>query len=206
MKVAPDMATMTFGVQTSRPTAAEASTANTEAMNAVTAKLKSLGVAEEDMQTSDYSIYQDFQYDSKGNRTDVSTFTVSMNVTIKLYDMAKIGDVIDGAVAAGANSSYGIYFGLKDPNAKRAELMKEAVSDAQAKAEAMAEAAGMKLGKLVTLTDGSSSGDDVLYRTTRAEAEEAGATSGGTAEKSAADIQPGTLDLNASITARYIIE
>jgi uncharacterized protein len=131
VKVAPDMATITLGVQTTGDDAQSALSNNAGKLNAVVAAIKDQGVPASHIQTSDLSLY----YDSQQNR-----YVVQHSLTIVIDDIAKVGSVIDAAVAAGANNGWGVSFGLKDTSAAHAQALQAAIGDSRSHADAMASA------------------------------------------------------------------
>lgn len=141
----PDLAMITIGVETrdaEARTAAEQNDAQmAEVMNALLAK----GVAEEDIQTADYSIQAEIDWQDSKQR--VIGYVVNNSVVVKLREVDEAGDVLDEVTAAGANNIYGIQFTFDDPSALREEARAEAMAEAQAKAQALAQLAGVGLGK-----------------------------------------------------------
>jgi uncharacterized protein YggE len=141
----PDLAMITIGVETrdaEARTAAEQNDAQmAEVMNALLAK----GVAEEDIQTADYSIQAEIDWQDSKQR--VIGYVVNNSVVVKLREVDEAGDVLDAVTAAGANNIYGIQFTFDDPSALREEARAEAMAEAQAKAQALAQLAGVGLGK-----------------------------------------------------------
>jgi uncharacterized protein YggE len=136
---------ITIGVETrdaEARTAAEQNDAQmAEVMNALLAK----GVAEEDIQTADYSIQAEIDWQDSKQR--VIGYVVNNSVVVKLREVDEAGDVLDAVTAAGANNIYGIQFTFDDPSALREEARAEAMAEAQAKAQALAQLAGVGLGK-----------------------------------------------------------
>jgi uncharacterized protein YggE len=164
VETAPDMATLMIGVTTQAATAAEALAANSEATEAVIARLTASGVEPRDMQTSNLSINPNWSgYDSS---TPTISGYVAMNLlTVRVRALDTTGAVLDAAVADGANTLNGMTFGLADPEPVLNEARKEAVADASAKAELLAAAAGVKLGEVVSITDaGTMSDPSPMYR------------------------------------------
>jgi hypothetical protein len=141
----PDLAMITIGVETrdaEARTAAEQNDAQmAEVMNALLAK----GVAEEDIQTVDYSIRAEIDWEDSTQR--VIGYVVNNSVVVKLREVDEAGDVLDAVTAAGANNIYGIQFTFDDPSALREEARAEAMAETQAKAQALAQLAGVGLGK-----------------------------------------------------------
>lgn len=157
VKTRPDMATISTGVVTEGATAKDALAKNNGAMAAVIAALKNAGVAEDDIQTSDFSVspkYPPYQ-PNQTTAPRIVGYTVSNQVTAQVKDLAKLGGILDTLVQSGSNQVGGISFGLNEPKVKLDEARKKAVADARAKAELYAQAAGVSLGKVIQISESS---------------------------------------------------
>jgi len=149
LAIAPDMATAITGVQTRAATAAEAQAENSRLMTAVIAQIKALGVNDRDIQTSGLSINPTASRDGTG----ITGYVVTSQVSVTVRDMSRVGHILDSAVRAGANTAGGIRFGLTNSVAAREQATAEAVKDAQRRAKTIANAAGIRLGPIVSITD-----------------------------------------------------
>lgn len=154
----PDMAIVSLSVNKMAPTAGEALKANAEAMSAVIAALKKRGIEDRDLQTSGLSINPQYHYpdqNSEGQTAEPTLigYQVINSLSVRLRDVAKTGEVLDEAVTLGINQSAGITFLNSDTKAAEAEARKAAVKAARDKAEGLAEAAGVKLGRLVEMSE-----------------------------------------------------
>jgi len=141
----PDLAMITIGVETRNAEARAAAEENDDRMADVMAAILELGVAEEDIQTVDYSVRAEIDWDDDERR--VIGYVVSNSVMLKLREVDKAGDVLDAVTEAGANNIYGIQFTFDDPAVLREEARAEAMAQARDKAEALAQLAGVGLGK-----------------------------------------------------------
>jgi uncharacterized protein YggE len=154
VQAVPDMATLTLGVTTQGDTAAVALAANSEAVAAVIARLTASGVEARDMQTSNLSINPNWtSFDSSSSPT-ISGYVATNMLTVRVRVLEGLGDVLDAAVADGANTLNGLTFGMAAPEPALNEARKAAVADARAKAELLVAAAGQNLGRVVTITEG----------------------------------------------------
>jgi uncharacterized protein YggE len=164
IEAAPDMATLMIGVTTQGKTAAEALAENSKATDAVIARLTASGIAARDMQTSNLSINPNWTgYDS--STPTISGYVASNMLTVRVRALDTTGAVLDAAVADGANTLNGMTFGLADPEPAYKEARKEAVTDARAKAELLATAAGVKLGQVLSISDAGAMTDPApMYR------------------------------------------
>lgn len=149
----PDMATINLGVQTQGDTAAEALRANTTGLAAVIARLKEAGVAERDLQTSGLGLGPRFDYSREGKPPTVVGYEATNQLTVRVRDLTALGGVLDQAVGDGANLFNGLTFGLADPQPAMDEARVQAVADARRKAEMMAKAAGVELGRVIEISE-----------------------------------------------------
>jgi uncharacterized protein len=156
VSAAPDFARVTLGVTTTAKDAREAMAANAKSANALVQFVKSEGVAPADIQTSGLSISPIFAQQTpaaQANAPTITGYSVSDNVTVIVRDIPRLGALLDGAVAAGANAIYGIVFGENDPSALLDKARPLAVADARRKAEIYAAAGGVRIGRLMELTE-----------------------------------------------------
>ena len=153
VKVAPDMATITFGVMTEAPTAQAAMADNARRMTEVFAALRRAGIEERDIQTSGLTLSA--QYDYQQNEPPrLRGYQASNRVTVSIMDLDEVGTVADAVVAAGVNQIDGIGFGLRDPGAAEDQARVLAVRALQDKARLYAQALGVELGGIRSLNEG----------------------------------------------------
>lgn len=157
-----DYVRVSVGVSTTAATVDEASTLNNAAIHQVIAALKEAGVAEEDIATSNYSVYAEHDFSTGVQRLAGYNVTNQLNVIIR--DMEHIGATLDAATAAGANNIYNIEFLSTQAEAAQDEAMGYAVQDAMRRARLLAGAAGLELGGIKSISD-SSAGWVVTART-----------------------------------------
>lgn len=150
--IAPDMATITLGVQTEGASAAAALSANGTAMNKVIAALKKAGVAERDIQTSNLNVNPQYVYE-QNQPPRLTGYQASNQVTILARDLSKLGQTVDAAASAGANTVSGISFGLQNPQKAEDEARIKAVAALKAKSDLYARATGYKVVRLVSLNE-----------------------------------------------------
>ncbi|AUH63777.1 SIMPL domain-containing protein [Paracoccus zhejiangensis] len=149
----PDMATINLGVTTQAETAAAAMTQNSEQQTAVIAALTGSGVEERDIQTSGLNLTPMMDYSREGQPPRVTGYQAQNMVTVRVRDLAGLGGTLDGLVTAGANEINGITFGRDNSDEMQDEARRDAVADAQHRAEVIAEAAGLTLGPVLTMRD-----------------------------------------------------
>jgi uncharacterized protein len=157
VKTRPDMAIINSGVMTEGATAKDALSRNNAAMTAVINALKSAGIDEDDIQTSNFSVspvYPPYQ-PNQTTAPRISGYQVSNQVTARVKDLKKLGATLDALVRAGSNQISGISFDVDEPKPLLDEARKKAVADARAKAELYAKAAGVSLGRVVQISESS---------------------------------------------------
>lgn len=154
VNVVPDVATISLGVTSTGDTAAAAMAANNDAVSAVIARLIAAKVADRDMQTSSLSVNPNWVTNAAGNGQEVKGYVASNMLTVRIKALETTGEILDAAITDGANTLNGLSFGLADQRPVEDEARKAAVADAVAKAKLLAEAAGEKLGPIVSITEG----------------------------------------------------
>ncbi|HXF64374.1 MAG TPA: SIMPL domain-containing protein [Caldilineaceae bacterium] len=197
VEIEPDIARVSIGVETLRDTVEEASAANQETLDAVLAALQAQGIAEEDIQTSGFSIFAE-RYGPEGPLPDDQVrYRVSNNVSVTIRDLENVGTVLDAAIEAGANNIYGVEFALDDPSIVESDARASAVEDARAKAEDLAALSGVELGELISISEVIAQGGG-FYAGTFAE-QARGFGGGGT------PVMPGQLELVMQLQVVYAI-
>ncbi len=148
--VAPDLALVSFAITgTGKELGSTRDDVNRRS-SVVLAKLRELGIADPDLNAPDVSIHPEYDY-RKGQR--LIGYRVMRGMTAKVRDLDRLGDVLDGIVAAGANEVGGAQMSAADPSAAEHEALRAAVAAAQAKAQVLAEAGGVTLGPLARIEE-----------------------------------------------------
>ncbi|WP_457797376.1 SIMPL domain-containing protein [Methylocystis sp. S23] len=152
-EIAPDRAVLRFGVVVERPTAAAASADSARVVEAVLAELKAMGVADADMQTQAASLspVTSEERDPKGKARTVQTFRASNSLAVAVTPVERAGEVIGRAVDKGVNSVDGVDYDHSNLTEKRDELRAKAVKDAERRARVYAEAAGLRLARVIEI-------------------------------------------------------
>lgn len=158
---APDIAFVTAGVTEERTTAKEAMAAQSAAMNGVFEALRAAGIADRDIQTSGLSLQPRYDYIETDGRDGVKRgqqklagYVASNQVTVRVRDLARLGDTLDRLVASGGNTLSGVNFAIDDDKEIRNEARTKAMKDAVAKAELYAAAAGLRVSRIVSISEG----------------------------------------------------
>ncbi|HII06294.1 MAG TPA: SIMPL domain-containing protein [Methanotrichaceae archaeon] len=192
-----DMVTVVLGVQTRNESAAGAVADNARMMADSIEALKMAGVPEKEIKTSMFSIYSTRDW-IDGKQSDKVIFEVSNQVTftLNLTDEVDVGEVLDAAVGAGTNSVDSITFGLKDPTSVQEKALEDAVADAMGKAEVISEAAGVTLGRILSISEGGASPVPIAESRVFFAADVATTT----------PIMPGDVKVTATVTITYEIK
>lgn len=150
---APDMAVIGLGVVEEGETARAAMDAASDAAAAVLARLEEIGIAERDIQTSDLHLSPIWSNPGEGQQRAILGFEASNQLTVRVRDLSGLGAVLDAVVSDGANRFGGLRFTMADPGPLMEDARRRAVEDATARARTLAEAAGVALGRVVTITE-----------------------------------------------------
>ncbi|MGC8873574.1 MAG: SIMPL domain-containing protein [Chloroflexia bacterium] len=150
----PDIAYVSLGVDLKGADAAAIVAEATRKMEAVLAALKDSGVAEEEIHTVAYNLWVEQRYDPQtGQPTGVFDYHIVHTVRAAVHDLGRVGQVLAGAVEAGANSISEVSFSVAEPEALVAQARARAIADAQKRAQEMASALGITLGKVVSVSE-----------------------------------------------------
>lgn len=171
---------------------------NSEKMNAVIEFLKANGIEPKDIKTQYYNLEPRYQYCDRNNGLlcpppTIVGYSISQNISVKIRDFGKIGDILSGVVDKGANSVSQISFEIDEPEKYNAQARAEAIQKAKEKAKSVATAAGFKLGELLSIDEGYQSPGIYGY----------GMGGESLAIKSAPTIEPGSQKISVSVTLRY---
>ena len=203
--VEPDIAILSLGVEARGEAVADANGAAVDAMNAVMASLRQNGVAERDIQTRNFNIWPEYSSElvekagQTVERSVVSGYRVSNELTVKARDLDKVGEIINGAIVAGGDSIrfQNLRFTVEDTSALMPDLREKAITDAREKAEHTATVAGVGLGKLFYLAESGASA---------VAAEAAFDTRMYSMAASAPAISQGEIEISLSVRAAFAIE
>jgi uncharacterized protein YggE len=150
---APDIAQIGTGVSTRARTAKEAVRLNAAAMEKVVDRLKALGIAAKDIQTSNFNLNAQFNYPNGGGTPVFAGYEASNQVSVKLRDMARVGDTLDALVAAGANTISGPSFMLDDDTAPQQQARTRAFQRGTTMAQDFARMAGYTGVRLLEVSE-----------------------------------------------------
>jgi len=153
----PDLAIVQFSAVTEAKTVSQAMSQNTAKMNAVISAIKGLGVDEKDLKTTSFNINPLYQYEKEtlygtGKRT-LYGYEVNQSLEVKIRDLSKIGQLIEGAAAAGANQVGDLWFTIDKEDELKAQAREEAIKKAKLKAEILAKQLGVKLVRIISFSE-----------------------------------------------------
>jgi len=192
----PDIAYIYIGVHNEGATASEVVSANKVQTNAVLDALKKAGVEDKDLRTTNFSIYPSQQYDAAGKSTG-TTYMVDNTVYVTVRNLDGLGSLLDDTIAAGANSINSIQFDVADKTAAVKEARAKAVEDAKTQAKELADAAGISLGGIQSIS---------FYDNSPVPMAAGKGGGGGAMADTAVSIQPGQLTISVSVSITYDIK
>ena len=151
VKLAPDRAWVSVAAETRARSPRDAQRANAEAMSAVLDKLKGAGLPADAIRTSGYDLQPEFDY-ANGKQT-LRGYVARNAVEVRVDDIGRVGEILDGAVGSGATSVSGVRFDLKDRAAAEREALRRAVADARGRADAAASGANLRVDRVVRIEE-----------------------------------------------------
>lgn len=194
----PDIATIRAGVVSQGATAAAALSDNAQRMARVLAAVKRAGVADRDLQTATVQLQPQYRYGENVPPT-ITGYQATNTLSVRFRDIAKSGNVLDALVAQGANQIDGPNLSIDRPDAALDEARTDAVRRAQARAELYAKAAGMRVTRIVSITEsGADAGGPERPMMIRAMAARSDAM-----EKTS--IAPGERDVTVNVSVRFLL-
>lgn len=192
--ISPDIADLRLGVSVTKPTVKAAQAAAADAMTAVIAGLKTLGIADRDLQTTILSLQP--VYDYRNTTPRLTGYNLSNSIAVTIRDLGKVGDAIDGALSAGATTLDGVTFRVEDQTAAELQARQAAIAEAKAKAQTLASAAGIALGGVASISETIA---PVPYPINY------GASAGAPAKDAQTPVEPGTNEVTVTVSVVYLI-
>ena len=203
VKSEPDTATVNIGVLTQAATTEDAQKENSAKTNKIIDFVKSQGIPSEDISTSSYNIYPNYDY-ANGKNT-VTGYQVNQSITVEIKEIngknkEKLGTVLSGVTANGANQVNGVSLSFDDPDGLRQKAREQAIVKAKQKAQELAKASGITLGRVVNVSEAGTSGGPIAYADSYSGAAP-------TLEKSVSpNIEPGQQDITATMTVTFEVK
>lgn len=150
---APDVAYVQLGVEVIDTNAEQDVTESTNRMTAVMDAIKGMDIPEKDIQTVQYNISVEQQRDNQGQPTGEIRYHVINQVRVTLHDLSKTGELLQNALAAGANSVNSVTFSIENPEVLQQQARDQAIADAKSKADQLASGLGAQLGPVREISE-----------------------------------------------------
>lgn len=197
--VEPDTGYIELGITVVRPTVAAAREATAASATKLIDTIKANGVDAKDITTSSFAIYPEYTYPRDGGQPTITGYQVSNSVSIKIRDLDAFSKVIDDATEAGGDDTRvnNIRFGLEDNQKAIEDARGLAMADAKRKAEQLASAGGVNLGKPISISEVNVGSPELFY--------DGKVAAGVPATGGATPIEPGTGKVTVNVTVRYAI-
>lgn len=190
----PDVATLSAGVVTQATQAEAAMRDNARQMNQVMSAIRAAGVAEKDIRTSGIDVNPQYRRTQDDQPPTITGYQASNTVSLKVRDIARLGDVLDALVASGANQINGPSFEIDQPDAVYDEARRAALEKARARAAMYAEALGLRVRRIVSISEGGGTAPPMPMMAMRAAAyDSAGST----------PVAPGETTLSAELAVVF---
>lgn len=193
----PDIVKLVFSVETNGATVQEAQTQNSEKTNAVLDTLKSLGISDDDIKTSGFQLYPQYNYD-ENDSSEITGYNVTTEMTVSNQPVDNAGTILSGCFSAGVNNVSSIEYSCSNYDELYHESLQKAVADAKAKAETLAQAEGLTLGSVSSITEG--------YQDTTYAAKNRYSSStyvSAASSDTSINVSPGVADIEADVTVAY---
>jgi uncharacterized protein len=195
----PDVAVADLAISVEAPTAAGAQNDASRRSDAVVAYLEKSGIDEKDVRTSNYSIYP--QYDYIEGRTRIRGYQVTQTLEVKMRDLDKANQILDGVVDAGVNQVNNFRFTIDDPEALQNEAREKAIADANEKANDLEDQLDVRLGRIVSFSENSGGFPSPLYM--REASMDIGGAGNVVKAESAPQLPQGENEVTVQVTVTY---
>lgn len=205
---AADIATFTFSVVSEKSTVAAAQAEATAKINDITKYLSDAGIDKKDIQTTDYSVYPQYDYQTvncsagvycPGGKQVLRGYQVRQSTSVKVRDTAKAGDLLTGVGGKGASEVSGLTFTFDDPNKLQNESRSKAIADAKKKADELAKELGVTLVRVVSFNENGSNPGPMYYAKAMA------MDSAGSSAPAAPEISVGQNKVTSNVSITYEI-
>lgn len=193
LSVRPDIARLSIGAIAQAASAAEAQAQLSARITRVLERARALGIAERDISHGSYSIHPQYSYNERGDPPRLVGYQASQQIEITLRDVDRVGAVLDELVQNDGATTASVAFALTDPKAAQAQARTQAIAEARSKAEAMASAAGVRVGRALSISD---QGDAGIYLEKRMSLDQAAPS----------EIPVGELDVVVRVQVQFAIE
>lgn len=197
LSIKPDIVYLSIGVNTTAATAQEAQKGTAAKITKLTALLKTTwGIADKDIQSTQFYVQPNYVYNEKEGQ-QVKGYNAMHTLQVSYRDLTKVGQLLDAASAAGANSIGNAQFAIEDPSAFEAQVIEKAMLNADVKAAAIAKAAKRGLGQVVTVIQSDDGNNPVIF-TEGAKMANASADSA-----AGSSVEPGEVKVTTQLSVTY---
>jgi hypothetical protein len=202
-EVAPDLSKIRFRLETRSLTAQDAQVRNRQMQDSVLAALTNAGARKSDIETTDYRVERWTEWDYEMQRQIEKGYLVTNAFVVSTTDLEKVGNLLDAGIQAGANNVESISFELSDAKQRevKTEALRKATQNARDKAEALADGAGVRLGKVLSLNENSY----YVQPFYRGDVMMAKAEMGGAPEVPPTAVSPQSVQVSAQVSVSYEI-
>lgn len=195
----PDTATISFSVVTQGKEAAKVQEDNDKKMKTVIDFLKNQSIKDEDIKTSNYNLYPQYDYnirtlDGSAVPPTIVGYTLNQSVSVKVRDLNKVGVLVGGLTSKGVNQIDNVTYFIDDPDTLKAEARKQAVDKAKQKANELAGRLGVRLGRVINFSE-----NEISFPQPYFEKALPLASGGG----GAAPVEPGSQDTTVNVTLTF---
>ncbi|MEK7546898.1 MAG: SIMPL domain-containing protein [Patescibacteria group bacterium] len=198
--VSPDIAEVSFSVVSQGINPEKLASDNNDKMAAVIGNIKSNGVDEKDIKTTNYDLQPNYNYDKYTGQSYIYGYTLTQTVFVKIRDLNKVAAVIGGVTPLGINQIGGVSFRIDDPDKFLGQAREDAFKKAKDKAEEIASANGVRLGKVVTISEYQNTPISYFAKSSISE------VGGFGGAVSVPSIEPGTQELKINVSVTYSLQ
>ncbi|MCX6721367.1 MAG: SIMPL domain-containing protein [Candidatus Staskawiczbacteria bacterium] len=202
----PDVALISLGVTSQATTVSDVTKANTDKMNTVIAAVKKLGVADKDIQTTNYNLTPNYttqiipmMYPVQPSGK-ISGYTLEQTVQVKIRDFTKVGDILSQVTSSGANLVGDLQFTIDNPEQFKEQARAQAIKQAKTNAQNLAKTSGINLGKIINVYE------NYIYPMAYANSAKLEAGTGAAEPVPAPTIQPGQQEISVTINLTYQVK
>jgi uncharacterized protein YggE len=201
IQVEPDVAYVTFAVETRGKTAQEAQQANADKFAAVEKTLyETFAIEKKDVQTTGFNVQPEYNYTEKDGQV-LKGYVADHELKVTYRKLADIGKLLDALSTAGANRMYGVTFGTEKQDQYELEALKKAMANADAKAGVLASSAKRQLGNVINIVQGNAASIPIVQT-----AAESKAMFDTAAKSPATSVQSGQIEIKVSVTVQYAMK
>lgn len=199
----PDRAEINLGIQVNESTVKAAQDKGNQIINKITQDVLALGIDRGDIKTVNYSLYPNYDYRSGSQK--ITGYALNVNLQVKAQDFSKINQIVDTATTDGANQVGGVTFTLSDEKKREVEdqVREVAIKRAKEKAESLARLSGVKLGKIINVSEDQASNGNPRPYLMAEKAMDIANSGVGSAPAAPTNVEPGSTTFTMNVTLSY---